>query len=264
MQVHSPLNLKQIKMKINFTLLCMSLFFVTLNSENIAAQCTIQNAPTNTTTAYAAGFGQKFIPTCTDVLKSISVTFLPGTFVSDDAIFKVMNASNVVLATLTGQHVESGEMTYDFSSFNITMTQGITYTFDMNRSSLSGQLSTTISVGTYADGAFYVYDTQNNYSNFNDMFDVLFKVNMGTPLQNNEFETTHNSSIFPNPTNGILNINSAQKISRIEVYDLLGKLILVQKSSSNTVDLSAFNSGVYCSRIYLDNGAVETLRVIKE
>ncbi|MBL0014257.1 MAG: T9SS type A sorting domain-containing protein [Flavobacterium sp.] len=251
-------------MKINFTLLCLSLFFVITNSGNVTAQCTIQNAPTNTTTAYGAGFGQKFIPTCTDVLKTISVTFLPGTFVSDDADFKVMNASNMVLATITGQHVESGEMTYDFSSFNLTLTQGITYTFDMNRSSLSGQLSTTISVGTYADGAFYVYDTQNNYSNFNDMFDVLFKVNMGTALKNNEFETTQKSSIFPNPTNGILNINSAQKINSIAVYDLLGKLISIQKSSSNTIDLTAFNSGVYCSRIYLDNGAVETVRVIKK
>ena len=251
-------------MKINFTLLCCGLFFLIVNSENLSAQCTIQNAPTNTTTSYAAGFGQTFIPTCTDLLKTISATFLPGTFLSDDAVIKVMNSSNSVLATLTAQHVESGEITYDFSDLNIILTQGNTYTFDMNRSSLSGQLSMAISVATYADGAFYQYDTQNNYTYWNGMFDVLFKVNMGTPLHNNQFETTKSSSIFPNPTKGILHINTDHQINKIAIYDMLGNLILTQNSNIDTIDLSAFNSGVYFSKIYLDNGAVETKKVIRE
>jgi hypothetical protein len=252
-------------MKINFTLLVLSLFFLIINSENTSAQCTIQNAPTNTTTAYGAGFGQKFIPTCTDVLKTISVTFLPGTFVSDDAIFKVMNSSNSVLATLTGQHVESGEITYDFSSFNITLTQGNTYTFDMNRSSLSGQLSTTISVGTYADGAFYVYDTQNNYAYFNDMFDVLFKVNLGTPLHNTEFETSKNSRIFPNPVTDILNISNTEMISKIEVHNTLGQMIQSQNSNANEnrLDMSSLARGTYLVRVSIDTN-VQTFKVIKE
>ncbi|WP_309642630.1 T9SS type A sorting domain-containing protein [Flavobacterium sp.] len=251
-------------MKINFTLLCFCFCFLMTNSENVSAQCSIQNAPASTTTAYAAGFGQTFIPTCTDVLKTVSVTFLPGSFVSSDATLKVMTASNIVLATLTGQYVGPGEITYDFSAFNITLTQGNSYTFDMYRTSLSGQLSTTISIGTYADGAFYEYDEQNNYAYFSNMFDVLFRVNLGTPLSNSAFETSKNSSIYPNPTQGVFNINAAQSINTIAIYDLLGNLILVQNSNADTVDLTSFKSGVYFCKIHLDNGAVETKKVIRE
>lgn len=158
-------------MKINFTFLVLCLFFLNCNSENIFAQCTIQNVPTNTT---------------------------------------------------------------------------------------------TISVGTYADGSFYEYDTQNDYAYFNNTFDVLFKINLGTPLSNNQFETTQSSNIFPNPTKGVFNIKTEYQINKIAVCDMSGNLILIQNSNTTTIDLTAFNSGVYFSKIYLDNGAVETKKVIRE
>ena len=133
---------------------------------------------------------------------------------------------------------------------------------------LNGKVETTVT-STYAignrgalqpDGKLVVVGSV--YGNPFMKYGVVRYTN-DNPLLVNEFENAQ-IAIFPNPTNGILNINSAQKINRIEVYDLLGKLLSIQKSSSNTIDLTAFISGVYCSRIYLDNGAVETVRVIKE
>jgi len=63
-----------------------------------------------------------------------------------------------------------------------------------------------------------------------------------------------NVRLYPNPTNGMLNIegNGAMTIS---VMNTLGQTILVSTATDNaTVDLSSLESGIYMVRIETENG----------
>jgi uncharacterized repeat protein (TIGR01451 family) len=80
----------------------------------------------------------------------------------------------------------------------------------------------------------------------------------------NEFE--NNDFIFsPNPVNDILNVmskNSANTIGEINVYDVLGKIMLHKKSSVQTesVDFSQLTNGIY----FVEVTTANQLKVIKK
>jgi len=63
-----------------------------------------------------------------------------------------------------------------------------------------------------------------------------------------------NISIYPNPATSILNIRNADN-STIEVYDILGKLILTKISTSleEEINVSSFQTGTYFLKISKDN-----------
>ena len=78
-----------------------------------------------------------------------------------------------------------------------------------------------------------------------------------------EIQDNHQNKItlYPNPTNGKLYINSKQEIVLVEVYDLVGKKVLETKTE---IDLSNLVSGIYFVKIEDQNGFSETHKVIKE
>lgn len=78
-----------------------------------------------------------------------------------------------------------------------------------------------------------------------------------TPLSGlNEVENMANWEVYPNPTNGLLFINSSVLIRRLSVFDLFGaKMIEAKISSCNAfVDLSDFDNGLYILELSTDNG----------
>ena len=60
--------------------------------------------------------------------------------------------------------------------------------------------------------------------------------------------------IYPNPTSGIININS-DNVKKIEVLDVEGRILSVYKNT-NTLDISKYGKGVYTLRIELPEGVV--------
>ena len=84
--------------------------------------------------------------------------------------------------------------------------------------------------------------------------------NLGT---NEVFKTQ--ITCYPNPVQNILNINntSSSPITSIEVYDLLGKLVLSEKSSTNQIDVSYLNSGLFFIRIETEQGSL-TKKMVKK
>ncbi|HRP59011.1 MAG TPA: T9SS type A sorting domain-containing protein, partial [Vicingus sp.] len=61
--------------------------------------------------------------------------------------------------------------------------------------------------------------------------------------------------VYPNPTNGIVHINTAAKINSIRVFDEQGQLlnVIIQ---DNTINLSAFKAGFYFLEIQLEKEIV--------
>lgn len=79
------------------------------------------------------------------------------------------------------------------------------------------------------------------------------------PLSNEDFHSTNNIKIYPNPTQGLVNIefNSVQKLVELLVYDGRGVLIFqIQKNNSNqlNIDLTNVQLGIYMIQINSDHG----------
>ena len=58
-----------------------------------------------------------------------------------------------------------------------------------------------------------------------------------------EEESTPQVSVYPNPTTGVINIQSKETVD-VEVYNIAGELIL-KKPAAQLVDISEFADGVY-------------------
>lgn len=73
-------------------------------------------------------------------------------------------------------------------------------------------------------------------------------------------ELANATKVYPNPSNGIFNIDFASKtdVSKIEVYDEKGSLILskVDETIGNTIDITKQPKGMYIVKIYTKNETI--------
>jgi hypothetical protein len=69
-------------------------------------------------------------------------------------------------------------------------------------------------------------------------------------------------SVFPNPANSIISIQSNAPIHQIELVNMLGAIVLNEKTDASNlkVDVSQQNSGMYFLRLHTENG-VETRKI---
>lgn len=72
-------------------------------------------------------------------------------------------------------------------------------------------------------------------------------------------------SYYPNPTNGVLNLKSAENIENIKMYNVLGQMVINTNVNATTsqVDISALNPGTYLMKVVV-NGEIGTYRVLKQ
>lgn len=64
--------------------------------------------------------------------------------------------------------------------------------------------------------------------------------------------------IYPNPTSDILNIQTEQKISKIEILDTSGKLLKSNSGSGKTINVSNLSKGIYLIKIYADKNIINS------
>ena len=77
------------------------------------------------------------------------------------------------------------------------------------------------------------------------------------------FSNENNFSIYPNPTNGVLNINMTSNDGIVAVYNLLGKEVVAAKAISyghNTINVENLSEGTYFVKLIV-NGSVSTRKV---
>ena len=85
-----------------------------------------------------------------------------------------------------------------------------------------------------------------------------------TGLGTADFGTANNTiSLYPNPAQEVLNVSSANSITKIEVYDLLGKKVASNNNAKN-VNVAALGKGVYVVKVVQENGSVVAKRFIKQ
>lgn len=67
---------------------------------------------------------------------------------------------------------------------------------------------------------------------------------------------------YPNPIDDYLYITTEENINKIEIYNIMGVMILEKDSISNKIDLSKLNNGIYFIKIKTDKGTIVN-RIVK-
>ena len=81
-----------------------------------------------------------------------------------------------------------------------------------------------------------------------------------TSIANNDKPTA--IQIYPNPTNGLVTINTTEKISIIKIYNLTGKLLF--STSNSFFNLESLSSGIYFIHLQTENGDIYRRKIIKQ
>jgi hypothetical protein len=72
-------------------------------------------------------------------------------------------------------------------------------------------------------------------------------------------------SIYPNPANSVLNIKSEyESIFSVEITDVLGKIVLAEKTTHHSIPLEHLNTGIYFVTVTNESGAAANMKFIKE
>lgn len=117
---------------------------------------------------------------------------------------------------------------------------------------------TVPTTGVYYFG-FHAYSTYNMGSIYVD--DIV----IDSALSTNDYADENEAILFPNPTNGIVNVSTKEVIDQVIVLDLLGRELQNVNSNTNLVeiDLSNYTSGNYILKVVSKN-KVSSFKVIKK
>lgn len=84
--------------------------------------------------------------------------------------------------------------------------------------------------------------------------------------QTNNIQNTQNnySYAYPNPCVNNILLKNAGKLSKIEIYNVLGKKVMSKDSPTSHVNVSTLNQGIYFLNITTNSGNIHTLKIIKK
>ena len=126
------------------------------------------------------------------------------------------------------------------------------YTFTVRDSANNGGTSVTLKDGNNQ----ILFYTNSTWKSF---VESEFSSNGILGVENNSFEGI---SLYPNPATSVINLKNAGN-SDIQVYDILGKLIMSQNdiSMNQEINVANFETGTYFIKISKDNN-VTTKRFV--
>ncbi|WP_397363056.1 T9SS type A sorting domain-containing protein [Olleya sp. R77988] len=86
----------------------------------------------------------------------------------------------------------------------------------------------------------------------------------GAPLSTDQFDVVQ-FNVYPNPSTNNWNVKASELVNTVEVFDVLGKSVLVKNvnSSDFVIETSNLNAGLYFARFNSENGT-KTVKLIKE
>lgn len=93
---------------------------------------------------------------------------------------------------------------------------------------------------------------------FGEVEDYL--VTFSSTLSVDEFNQTEDTiTLFPNPTNGEVSINSGSTITKLEVFDISGRTVIKQNNlniQSTKFDITHLNPAIYLVKVHTENSFV--------
>lgn len=128
----------------------------------------------------------------------------------------------------------------------------------INRTTANDTESIAATLGTYQDGVTLT----GNFSKVEGLFSFVPEA----ALSINENDLL-NFSIYPNPTQDFINIESRVNFDKVEVYSLTGKKLNVVNFDNQRVgqvDISNLSSGIYFIKIHTNENQVTTRKIMKQ
>ena len=215
-------------------------------------------------------FGSTTFPTGTAVANGPSL-FIPGgewyvSFNKNSGNYSFTYPSIGVLGTAING--------FDAADTDLTTTDGFTYTisdlvlsngeikFRKDNMWTSNWGSAAFPTGTGTQDGANIPVTAGTYN-------INFEKSSGNytftelMLTNSNFSTSK-LKIVPNPTENYWNLKSENEISKIEIFDLFGKLIcsFLPNATEFTIDSKNLQKGIYLAKIATNN-SIETLKISK-
>ncbi|MFZ4401779.1 MAG: T9SS type A sorting domain-containing protein [Bacteroidales bacterium] len=92
--------------------------------------------------------------------------------------------------------------------------------------------------------------------------DIIITATSSTGVEETVY--TNAVSIYPNPSNGLFNVEASDAINEIMVYNALGNLVYHSKPSvlSSKIDLSEYKAGFYFVKVRYDDSSYYNAKVI--
>lgn len=139
----------------------------------------------------------------------------------------------------------------------LTSSAATTYQWFLDGVAISGATSqsyTATQTGTYvvqvtdANGCWYSYSLLYDHTYITDI---------------SSFDQAHNLNAYPNPTNGILNLQGEVLVNKftVEVIDAAGRTVM-KLQNEKVIDLTELDNGIYFVSITPENSAVITRRIV--
>lgn len=118
----------------------------------------------------------------------------------------------------------------------------------------------TVDLSAYNGQQIYIafVMTQNDADNW-----FIDNVNVTASLSTDDFSSNLKTTLYPNPTNGIVNIKASAEMKSIELYSILGNLVKTY-SNEQQLDLSNLSSGTYIMKLTSVDGDISRQKLIKQ
>jgi len=103
-------------------------------------------------------------------------------------------------------------------------------------------------------GSIFAYQSAPQWQDFNHITGVSLGI---------ENEAIQNLKLYPNPVKDVLNIIAESLITKVEIYNIDGKMMMQENNFVREMNVSSLLRGVYVARVYTAHG-VATVKIIKD
>ena len=125
---------------------------------------------------------------------------------------------------------------------------------------VTSDLNTPNQTYFYTGGA-WVSSTASSGTAYDGVIEILGLCETLDGLSMDKFDFAY----YPNPVRDVLNITSQKAVKSVEAFNLAGqRVISTTKVQQGQVDVNSLTPGTYVFRVTLENGQVETFKIIKK
>ena len=125
--------------------------------------------------------------------------------------------------------------------------------------------NTTAGIACLFEGELYWKETQ--YTTFSTWSWAFVNEPIGTNVLSIDTIEKLSASVYPNPTNDIVNISLEDgSLLKIELYSMTGKLLFQKdlNSKTYTLDMGDYSSGIYHMKVFNQNNDVTNIKILKK
>jgi acetyl esterase/lipase len=110
------------------------------------------------------------------------------------------------------------------------------------------------------------YTGVHTSENISKMVDFFNQISENQKISGVKKNTANEVKVYPNPSKNMITLhgNENEGYSKIEIYDLSGKTIILEQLVNNQISIVNLDKGVYIAKIYNLNGNVFLSKIIKE